>query len=81
MKLVFIHDKQELERFLLKSRTINYYSLGDLDDFFWPYTTWFALKEQEEIRALILLYNGGETPTVLAIGEDNRTEYYPYHYG
>ncbi len=74
MKPVFIHDKAELENFLLERRTVNYYALGDLDDFFWPYTTWFALKDQAEIRALVLLYTGGETPTVLVFGEDNQTE-------
>ena len=74
MKPVFIHDKTELENFLLERRTINYYALGDLDDFFWPYTTWLALKEGGEIQALVLLYNGGTLPTVLAFGEDNRAE-------
>lgn len=71
MKPIFIHDKTELERYLLKNRELYYYHLGDLDDFFWHYTSWYALREGEDIRALALLYTGGETATLLALADEN----------
>ncbi|WP_305792230.1 GNAT family N-acetyltransferase [Micromonospora sp. 15K316] len=37
------------------------YQLGDLDDFFWPYTSWFRRGEQ-----VALLYHGVDPPTLLA---------------
>lgn len=32
------------------------YEIGDLDDFFWAHTIWYALCEQDEILQLALLY-------------------------
>ncbi|MEU6204928.1 GNAT family N-acetyltransferase [Micromonospora musae] len=37
------------------------YQLGDLDDFFWPYTSWFRRGDQ-----VALLYHGVDPPTLLA---------------
>lgn len=62
-----------MEKFLLKHRELNFYTLGDLDDFFWPYTTWYALKD-DEIRALILFYTGITPPVILAINDDNHAQ-------
>ena len=67
-------DKDRLENYLRRCSELNYYHLGDLDDFFWPYTSWFALKEQGDIQALVLLYIGCEIPTVLAVRADNHPE-------
>jgi len=35
---------------------MNIYSLCDLDDFFWDYTTWYVAKDNDEIQSLILSY-------------------------
>jgi ribosomal protein S18 acetylase RimI-like enzyme len=74
MKLIYLHDKNELETYLLKYRHLNYYHLGDLDDFFWPYTTWYALKENREIKALNLFYMGIDPAVLLGIVNDNLKE-------
>lgn len=74
MKAVCIHDKRTLETFLLKHRALNYYTLGDLDDFFWPHTTWYALKEDDLIQALVLIYTGTDLPVLLAINNDNQAQ-------
>jgi RimJ/RimL family protein N-acetyltransferase len=74
MKLIYLHDKNELETYLLKYRHLNYYHLGDLDDFFWPYTTWYALKENGEIKALNLFYIGIDPVVLLGIENDNPKE-------
>jgi ribosomal protein S18 acetylase RimI-like enzyme len=71
MQPILIHDKEELEKYLLRYPQLNFYHLGDLDDFFWPYTSWFALKEDDQINALILMYSGIRPVTVLAIENDN----------
>ena len=74
MTLIYLHDKNELETYLLKHRHLNFYHLGDLDDFFWPYTTWYALQDGDEIKALNLFYIGIDPPVLLGIENDNPEE-------
>jgi ribosomal protein S18 acetylase RimI-like enzyme len=74
MSFIFLHDKNQIEAFLLKHRHLNFYHLGDLDDFFWPYTTWYALQEDGEIKALNLFYSGIVPPVLLGIENDNLEE-------
>lgn len=74
MMLTSIRDKQRLEAFLLRRPELNFYHLGDLDDFFWPYTEWLALEDAGEIQALALIYTGGDPPVLLAIENDNHAE-------
>jgi RimJ/RimL family protein N-acetyltransferase len=69
MKPVCLHSKAEIERFLRRNIWLHLYELGDLDDFFWRYTTWYALKEAQQIRQLVLLYLGFTPPTLLALAE------------
>jgi GNAT superfamily N-acetyltransferase len=70
MPVVSLHDKDEIERYLRQNALIHLYELGDLDDFFWQYTTWYALKEAQQIQSLLLLYSAISTPVLLAIGEN-----------
>jgi hypothetical protein len=65
VKVVCIHDKDEVETFLRRHTFLHLYSLGDLDDFFWHYTTWYALKDEKRIEQLVLLYNIGTSIPVL----------------
>ncbi len=74
MNLIFLHNKKQIGTFLLKHRHLNYYHLGDLDDFFWPYTSWFALEDEGEIKALNLFYTGIDPAVLLAIVNDNYQE-------
>jgi GNAT superfamily N-acetyltransferase len=71
MKLICLHDKDVIETFLRGNVFINIYSLGDLDDFFWPYTTWYALTDSAGVRAITLVYTGGDLPCLHALGEDD----------
>jgi len=71
MKVICLHDKREIESFLRTNTFLHIYSIGDLDDFFWPYTTWYALKEDETIKAIVLLYTGLAMPSVLALADEN----------
>ncbi|MDG4781470.1 GNAT family N-acetyltransferase [Micromonospora sp. WMMD961] len=55
------HDRAVLAELLGRDPVLHAYQLGDLDDFFWPYTSWFRRGEQ-----VVLLYHGVDPPTVLA---------------
>jgi ribosomal protein S18 acetylase RimI-like enzyme len=70
LKPVCLHDKQEIEQFLCQRRLLHLYELGDLDDFFWKYTSWYAFKEQEQITQLALLYLGFSPATLLALSDE-----------
>ncbi len=72
MQVVSLHDKKEIECFLRENVDLNIYSLGDLDDFFWPYTVWYASKQRGAVRAIALLYIGQSVPTLLAICDECR---------
>jgi RimJ/RimL family protein N-acetyltransferase len=70
MHVISLHDKGEIERYLRKNALIHMYELGDLDDFFWQNTMWYALKEAEQIQSLLLLYSAMNPPVLLAISEN-----------
>jgi len=55
------HDRAVLARLLGRDPVLHAYQLGDLDDFFWPYTSWFRRDDQ-----VVLLYHGSDLPTLLA---------------
>src|SRR5438445_10374093 len=67
--VVCLHSKEEVEGFCRNNPFLHLYALGDLDDFFWPYTTWYALQHQGRVQQLVLLYSDGSLPTVLAYAE------------
>ncbi len=70
MSFTLLHDRDEIERFFRTDVGLHIYSLGDLDDFFWSYTTWFAHRTKGEISAIALLYAGMAVPTLLALNTD-----------
>jgi predicted GNAT family N-acyltransferase len=70
MRSICLHDKATIERILRENVFLHIYGIGDLDDLFWPYTTWYATKSDTEIRAIALLYTGLSLPTLLALSED-----------
>lgn len=69
MGFVCLHDKREIEQFLRRNIYLNIYSIGDLDDFFWPYTIWYGFRTNSNIEAVILLYVGQPLPVLLALSE------------
>jgi ribosomal protein S18 acetylase RimI-like enzyme len=66
---VLLHDKGPIEAFLRRNVFLHIYEIGDLDDFFWPYTTWHALAGEDGIRQLAIFYTGTSVPTLLALTE------------
>ena len=62
-----LHDKATIERYLRADAELHIYSLGDLDDFFWPHTMWFGHETDGRLDAVVLLYVGMSVPTLLAL--------------
>jgi len=70
MNYICMHDKNEIEQFLMKDPSLHIYSIGDLDDFFWPYTNWYGLVSSGTLETIVLVYVGMEVPTLLALSDD-----------
>lgn len=70
MKALSIHDKDKIAAFLRRHPFLHLYSLGDLDDFFWHYTAWYAFTKNDEITQLALLYTGTSLPVLLGLTEE-----------
>jgi RimJ/RimL family protein N-acetyltransferase len=66
MPLISLHDKAAIAAFCRRHPALYIYELGDLDDFFWPHTTWYGWEEQGVLRQLALLYHDMTTPVLLA---------------
>jgi ribosomal protein S18 acetylase RimI-like enzyme len=75
MKTIHLNDKNQIEAFLRNNVFLNIYSLGDLDDFFRPYTNWYALTYTAGIKAMILVYTGGSLSCLHALTEDENIHY------
>lgn len=71
MMPICLHDKREIFSFLKKNIYLHIYSVGDLDDFFWDYTTWYGLREEGEIKAIALVYTGMYMPVLLALTDES----------
>lgn len=66
MTLISLHDKAQIESFVRQNTLLHLYELGDLDDFFWPYTAWYGLQRGGAIEQLALVYFGLDLPVLLA---------------
>ncbi len=70
MERVCLHDRSQIEKFLREHTFLNLYALGDLDKFFWDYTTWYALSKDEQIKQLVLLYAKSNLPVLLGLSAE-----------
>jgi hypothetical protein len=69
IKPVCLHEKDKIEAFLRRHPFLYLYEIGDLDDFFWSYTNWYALQDSDSIHQIVLLYIGAELPVLLGLTE------------
>jgi len=69
MEIRELRDKARIEAFLRGNCELYVYSIGDLDDFFWPHTRCLAWEDGGEVRDIVLIYSGGALPTVIGISE------------
>lgn len=65
--LTVLTDRDAIEKYLRRDTPLNIYLIGDLDDFFWPHTTWYASMSGGEIEALALLYRPSGLPTLIVL--------------
>jgi ribosomal protein S18 acetylase RimI-like enzyme len=59
-----VSDRAWLRQRLRADPALHLYELGDLDDFFWPNTRWFARGD-----AIALVYTASELPVLVALGD------------
>lgn len=67
---ICLHSKPDIAAFLRSDVFLHLYELGDLDDFFWNYTTWYALQENHKIKQLVLIYTQADLPVLLGLTKD-----------
>jgi RimJ/RimL family protein N-acetyltransferase len=67
MEWVCLHEREPIAEFCRRDIALHLYTIGDLDPFFWSYTTWYALMDGARIEELVLLYNGTAIPTIIAL--------------
>jgi ribosomal protein S18 acetylase RimI-like enzyme len=77
MKAICLHDRDVIAAALRRDPLLHLYAIGDLDDFFWPYTNWYALVEGEQIRQVILCYSGAPQQLILHALTHERSEEMP----
>lgn len=62
-----LDDRTQIEAFLRLSPEMHIYSIGDLDDFFWPYTTWYGWEEGGELKDIAMIYVSRTLPTLVGL--------------
>lgn len=70
MNVRCLHEKEDIEALLRRDLYLHLYSIGDLDDFFWPHTIWYAGSGDDPACPVVLLYCGQDPPTLLALHRD-----------
>lgn len=69
--MIELCDKDRIFNFLRLDPNLHLYSIGDLDDFFWPQTTWYGLEKKGALKAVFLIYRGAAIPTLVALEEQD----------
>lgn len=69
MKIQIIKDRSALEKYFRHDLPLHLYSLGDLDDFYWPRITCFGIQEGMQLKNITPFYRGEDLPVLLGFGE------------
>ena len=70
MALLELTDRSAIADFFGRNPRAHVYELGDLDDFDWPHTRWFAWQGDDRLEQVALLYNEPAVPVLIAITEE-----------
>ena len=73
-RTICLHDREQIAAWLRRDPLLHLYAIGDLDDFFWPYTNWYALAEGDDIRQVILCYTGAPLLILHALTSESPAE-------
>ncbi len=68
MRVEICDDRARIEAWLRREPETHVYPLADLDDFFWPQTTWYVARDDGGIRALGLVLDTLGIPVLYALG-------------
>ncbi len=71
MVLQRITDRGLLAEYFRKDLALYTYCLGDLDDRYWPHTSYFGIRENEGVSHVIQLYQGEGIPVLLVLGPED----------
>ncbi len=69
MKIQIIKDRSALEKYFRLDPSLHLYSLGDLDDFYWPRITCYGTQAGKALKNITPFYRGEDLPVLLAFGE------------
>ena len=72
MDLKIIRDRQALGAYFHQNISLHAYSLGDLDDFYWPNVTCLGLETPSGFDEVSVLYQGGGLPVLLAFSQSGK---------
>jgi len=64
-----IKDRFALEKYFRQDLPLHLYSLGDLDDFYWPRITCYGIHTELGLKNITSFYRGDKLPVLLAFGE------------
>ncbi len=65
--VVSLHNPEPIEKFMRPRADLHFYSLGDLDEAFWPLTQWYGLIKRRQLAAVAMLYYGVTPPVFQAL--------------
>jgi len=74
-QIISLHDATHIRQFALRQPLRYLYEIGDLDDFFWPYTQWYGWVDEGEITQLALLYIPFADPVLLTHANPQRNDH------
>ena len=74
MAIERLQDDEELRHFFASSPIRAAYQLGDLDDKYQPYCTWYGRREGGELSHVLLVYSGLSIPALLLLGPEHGAE-------
>ncbi len=69
MEIQIIKDRSALEKYFRLDPPLHLYSLGDLDDFYWPRITCYGIQIGKALKNITPFYQGEDLPVLLAFGE------------
>jgi len=67
MKVVKLEDKQAIEKHFRENTDFHIYAIGDLDEFFFEFTDWFAIQSNKGTEEIAYLYSGFKPSTLTAL--------------
>jgi ribosomal protein S18 acetylase RimI-like enzyme len=72
MTIIQITNRSLLADYFHQDIYLHLYSLGDLDDFYWPNTHYYGIKTNSAIDKVVLLYQGEGLPVFLALSSPDK---------